>query len=248
MKSKGILAMALVGVLSVSAIAPSALAATSGAVNKEETTAQETVERHGKREKHEKAVEPENAIGKDSAKAAALADAGLTAEQTGKVKSHVSQLDDGTVIYKVSFTYDGQKYSYQIDAMTGKVLDKSAEDVTDSTSTKSHAHGKHGDESKIAEPENAIGKDSAKAAALADAGLTAEQTGKVKSRVSQLDDGTVIYKVSFTFDGQKYSYQIDAMTGKVLDKNTEDATETTAREFVGNRRRAKQANITAAAV
>ena len=131
MKSKGILAMALVGVLSVSAIAPSALAATSGAVNKEETTAQEMVERHGKREKHEKAVEPENAIGKDAAKAAALADAGLTAEQTGKVKSHVSQLDDGTVVYKVSFTYDGQKYSYQIDAMTGKVLDKSTTDATE---------------------------------------------------------------------------------------------------------------------
>ena len=246
MKSKGILAMALVGVLSVSAIAPSALAATSSVVNKEETSAQETVERHGKREKHEKVAEPENSIGKDAAKTAALADAGLTVEQAGKVKSRVSQMDDGTVVYKVSFTYEGQKYSYRIDAMTGKVLDKSTEDVTDSTSTKSH--GKHGDESKIAEPENAIGKDSAKAAALADAGLTAEQTGKVKSRVSQLDDGTVIYKVSFTFDGQKYSYQIDAMTGKVLDKSTEDATETTAREFVGNRRRAKQANITAAAV
>ena len=68
MKSKGILAMALVGVLSVSAIAPSALAATSSVVNKEETSAQETVERHGKREKHEKVAEPENSIGKDAAK------------------------------------------------------------------------------------------------------------------------------------------------------------------------------------
>ena len=231
MKSKGILAMALVGVLSVSAIAPSALAATSGVINKEETSAQETVERHGRREKHEKLAEP-----------------GLTVEQAGKVKSRVSQMDDGTVVYKVSFTYDGQKYSYQIDAMTGKVLDKSTEDVTDSTSTKSHARGKHSAESKIAEPENSIGKDAAKAAALADAGLTAEQTGKVKSRVSQMDDGTVIYKVSFTYDGQKYSYQIDAMTGKVLDKSTEDATEFASRELAGNHRRAKQANMTAAAV
>ena len=109
MKSKGILAMALVGVLSVSAIAPSALAATSSVVNKEETSAQETVERHGKREKHEKVAEPENSIGKDAAKTAALADAGLTVEQAGKVKSRVSQMDDGTVVYKVSFTYDGQK-------------------------------------------------------------------------------------------------------------------------------------------
>ena len=66
--------------------------------------------------------------------------------------------------------------------------------------------------------------------ALSDAKVTAEQAGKVRARVSQMDDGTVIYKVKFTFDGQKYSYKINAVTGEVIDKSTETATEDTASE------------------
>ena len=81
---------------------------------------------------------------------------------------------------------------------------------------------------KVAEPENAIGKDAAKEKALADAGLTSDQTGKVRSRVSKLEDGTVIYKVRFTYDGQKYSYRIDAVTGEILEKSNEAATENVA--------------------
>lgn len=77
---------------------------------------------------------------------------------------------------------------------------------------------------KVSEPENAIGKASAKEKALADAGLTIEQVGKAKSRVSTLDDGTIIYKVRFTYDGQKYSYKINALTGEIVDKTTEAAT------------------------
>ena len=77
---------------------------------------------------------------------------------------------------------------------------------------------------KVAEPENAIGKASAKEKALADAGLTLEQVGKVRSRVSTLEDGTIVYKVRFTYDGQKYSYKINALTGELVDKKTEEAT------------------------
>jgi len=97
-----------------------------------------------KREKKQEVEEPENAIGKDAAKAKALEDAGVTAEQTGKVRSHVSQLDDGTVIYKVRFTCDGKRYSYQINATTGAVIDKSTEAVTEDTAKRSGKHGRHG--------------------------------------------------------------------------------------------------------
>ena len=81
---------------------------------------------------------------------------------------------------------------------------------------------------KVAEPENAIGKASAKEKALADAGLTLEQVGKVRSRVSTLEDGTIVYKVRFTYDGQKYSYKINALTGELVDKTTEAATNKSA--------------------
>ena len=73
--------------------------------------------------------------------------------------------------------------------------------------------------------------------ALSDAKVTAEQAGKVRARVSQMDDGTVIYKVKFTFDGQKYSYKINAVTGEVIDKSTETATEDTASKTAGQEKK-----------
>ena len=228
MKNKRIMALALVSTLTVSALIPSALAATSQDSG-EETTVQETARggRYGKHGEKSSVAEPENAIGKDAAKEKALTDAGVTAEQAGKVKARVSQTDDGTVIYKVRFNYDGQRYSYQIDAITGAILDKSSEAATESTGRQG---SKHGEKSSVAEPENAIGKDAAKEKTLVDAGVTAEQAGKVKARVSQTDDGTVIYKVRFTYDGQRYSYQINAITGEILDKSSEAAMERADRQ------------------
>ncbi len=78
---------------------------------------------------------------------------------------------------------------------------------------------------RIDEPENAIGKEASVEKALADAGVTAEQAGKVRSRVSQLDDGTIVYKVKFTCDGLKYSCLINAVSGEVVEKSSEAATE-----------------------
>lgn len=101
-------------------------------------------EKNGKRTKKEEVAEPENAIGKDAAKQKALDDAKVTADQAGKVRSRVSKLDDGTVIYKVRFSYNGMRYSYQIDATTGKVIDKSSKAVTEDEANRSGEHGKHG--------------------------------------------------------------------------------------------------------
>ena len=140
-------------VLSLSALAPAALAATDTETAGSEMTVEETQKerRRGRHGKGDKVAEPENAIGKDAAKSKALADAGVTAEQAGEVKSRVSQLDDGTVVYKVRFTYDGQRYFYQINALTGEVTDKSAEAVTEEESTAHHRRGRRGKGDKAAE-------------------------------------------------------------------------------------------------
>ena len=89
--------------------------------------------------------------------------------------------------------------------------------------------GSHAGHEEAAEPENAIGRDAAKEAALADAGLTAEQVEKLRARVSDRE-GTVVYKVSFRYEGQKYSYKIDPLTGTVLDRTVSEAGENHRRE------------------
>ena len=123
-----------------------------------------------------------------------------------------------------------------------KKSEKKSEKKAGTTSKNDKNAKKKETRQKTAEPENAIGKEAAKEKALTDAGVTAEQAGKVKSRISQLDDGTVIYKVSFIFDGQKYSYQINAVSGEVVEKSTEDAVEDTTSQSAGQNSNAEEAN------
>ena len=105
-------------------------------------------------------------------------------------------------------------------------------DDTDSQTTETKKHSKEKREKKndVAEPENAIGKDVAKEKALSDASLTSDQIKKIRSRVTTLEDGTVIYKVSFVYDSQKYSYQIDALTGSIINKSSEEYTKNTSKD------------------
>ena len=233
MKHRRLLALLLAAVLAVTALGASALAAEEEK-DTSKPAVEESAEKPARGEKpggKEKVAEPEGAVGKEAAKAQALSDAGLTADQAGKVRSRVTKTEDGTVIYKVSFTFDGRKYSYKVDALTGKILGKEQKEAEEKADAKKGGHGKKsGGKEKVAEPEGAVGKDAAKAAALADAGITADQTGKVRSRVAKTEDGTVIYKVSFRYEGQKYSYKVDALTGKILDKTVKEITEKSAGE------------------
>ena len=170
MKNKKKMALALITVLSLTAMTVSVFADTPAINSNPETSVQETQNgqqhdinkkttndtdsktgdntnqsrQHGRHQgKHDKeqVAEPENAIGKDSAKAKALEDAGVTDEQVNKVRSHLSQLDDGTVIYRVHFIYIDQRYSYQINAISGEIVDKHTDTAKDGKMETSRKHG-----------------------------------------------------------------------------------------------------------
>ncbi len=67
-----------------------------------------------------------------------------------------------------------------------------------------------------------ISSDEAKTLALADAGIpanTVERTTSTLSRQNDLD----YYEVNFTVDGMEYQYDIDAMTGTVIESRTSAA-------------------------
>ena len=80
------------------------------------------------------------------------------------------------------------------DALKEQSRKESTEAGDGKTSKPSHGRKK---KEQVAEPDGAIGKDRAKEIALADAGFTAEQTGKVRARVTE-QDGTV----SFLYNGE----------------------------------------------
>lgn len=63
-------------------------------------------------------------IGKDKAKSIALSDASLSAS---KVKGLEVEFDKEENKYEVDFKYNGKEYSYDINATTGKIIDKEVE-------------------------------------------------------------------------------------------------------------------------
>ena len=138
MKLKKILSLALGVVMTLSVIAVMSVsvfaadnsdAAENQRVTDEQTIAEDVAGKHrgkgGERGGKEKTAEPENALGKQEAKDAAVADADVTVDESVKIKVKLTTLEDGTVVYKVSFTSDGVYRSYKIDVLTGEILDRS---------------------------------------------------------------------------------------------------------------------------
>ena len=140
-----------------------------------------------------------------------------TASEKREKKSADKTSEDGTVKEKKA------KKSADSASEDGTVTEKKAKKSSDSASETEFSQKKHGKKaSKTAEPEGVIGKDAAKEAALADAGIEAE--GHVRGRYTE-KDGTGIYKVTFKTGGQRYKYRIDAMTGEILEKSVTEITE-----------------------
>lgn len=142
MKANRILALALAAVTCVSVFTVSAVAASAAEAAQEATEEAAQTEKRKSHGKKEKVAEPENAVGKDAAKEAALKDAGVTAEEAGRIRSRVSETEDGTVVYKVRFSSDGAYYSYRIDALTGEVIEKTVQTAEEHAAAKENARSK----------------------------------------------------------------------------------------------------------
>ena len=152
----------------------------------------------------------------DSAPQAGIEEEEANAEKETK-KSADSTAKDSTVKEKKA------KKSADSASEDGTVTEKKAKKSSDNASETGTAKKKPGKKgSKTAEPEGVIGKDAAKEAALADAGIEAE--GHVRGRYTE-KDGTGIYKVTFKSGGQRYKYRIDAMTGEILEKSVTEISE-----------------------
>lgn len=150
-------------------------------------------------------------IGKEAAKAAALAHAGVDAET---IRDYDCELDtdDGAATYEIDFEANGYEYEYEIDATSGTVLRSNKEPMDDDDD----------DDTPVVAP-TYIGKEAAKAAALAHAGVDAEAIRDYGCELDT-DDGTAVYEIEFTAAGIDYEYEIDAVTGSVLrcDRETDD--------------------------
>lgn len=141
-------------------------------------------------------------ISKEQVKTIALQKAGVPASAVTGLQVELDQ-DDSSAKYEITFHADGKKYEMEIDAISGSVLECSAEGGG-STSAGSK---------QLTETE-------AKAAAFRHAGVKESAVSGLKV---ELDRGTLTtkYELEFWAGGSEYDYEIDAYTGKVLEYSVE---------------------------
>ncbi len=171
-------------------------------------------------------------IGAEQAKQLAINAAGLT---TDTVSSLTADLDshNGTDYYQVEFASEEGNYQYDIDALTGIIIDSRTPEpakapepdsaLSDSGSAPTDSGSSPPDSAGTSQSEK-ISDEQAKSIALAHAGLTADQVTFAKSRL-EIEDGLEVYDIEFyTADHTEYDYDIDAYSGEVLkyDYDAED--------------------------
>ena len=158
-------------------------------------------------------------IGIDAAKTIALEAAGVS-ESAAVFSTAGLDRQNGTDYYAVDFTANGQTYAYDIDAVTGVIIDSSEDQSQPAQATDGGASAdganSSGTSSQSTGGSAAITEDQAREIALADAGLTAEEVTFLKTQLDR-DDGRLVYDVEFyTADYTEYDYEIDAADGTVL--------------------------------
>lgn len=157
----------------------------SGQTNKESTGSQD------------KAKES-SFLSEEEAKAAALADAGVEEKDTSNLRIRL-KTEDGQQEYDIEFYVGSTDYDYDIDAASGAILSKEAE------------QDKHHDTGSQGNP--AVSLEEAKTTALDR--VEGSSDSEIRIHLEE-DDGKLIYEGSIWHENVEYEFHIDGQTGEVV--------------------------------
>lgn len=164
-----------------------------------------------------------NYIGVEKAKSIALKDAGVSGATFVKAKL---ETEDGVKVYDVEFYKANVEYDYEIDAITGKILEKDLDienfsipkkkATTNKQTTKATTKSKVKTSTKKSAKD--IGVEKAKSIALKDAGVSNVKFTKAKV---DYENGIKVYDIEFRKGNKEYDYEIEAATGKIRERNVD---------------------------
>ncbi len=174
-------------------------------------------------------------IGKDAALGIALteveADSG--APITGNIFDQEIELDleDGVMVYEVSFDYNTFEYEIDINAITGEAVKfekdlLNDEDIDDNNDDDNEDDDDDDDTSSVAV--EVITSEEALQIAVAEVekDLGIQVTGELIDQTVEFDedDNKNIYEISFEYDNYEFDIDVDAVTGEVVkfDKDLND--------------------------
>ena len=156
-----------------------------------------------------------NYIGVEKAKSIALKDAGVSGATFVKAKL---ETEDGVKVYDVEFYKANVEYDYEIDAITGKILEKDLDIENFSIPKKKATTTKSKVKTSTKKAAKDIGVEKAKSIALKDAGVS-----NVKFTKAKVDygNGIKVYDIEFRKGNKEYDYEIEAATGKIRERNVD---------------------------
>lgn len=160
----------------------------------------------------------------DEAKQIALSSVGVSAEKATFTKA---VFDEG--VYEIDFYTASNEYDFEVSADSGAIIERevSARDlalgVNDSQSAAEPSVNNAAETQPSSEvpvqnntDDDVIGVDAAKQIALDNAGVSSASFTKA---YLDYDDGIRVYDIEFNTDNKEYDYEIDAHTGKILDRD-----------------------------
>ena len=148
-------------------------------------------------------------IGEEKALSLALADAGVKAEDALVLKTALDW-DDDKAVYEVEFCAAETEYDYDLDALTGAVIEKDL-DLPD-------YDWAHRDDYRMEHKAPAVkpaGEKITEAKAKKLALAKAPNATVVKCELDE-DDGRFLYELELKDQGREYDCEIDAQTGEIL--------------------------------
>jgi uncharacterized membrane protein YkoI len=141
-------------------------------------------------------------IEETEAKSIAFQHAGLSEEETSFVS--VKQYEKrGMRLYDITFTGGGVKYNYEIDAISGEILEYERRSA--GKAAQGHNDGNQG----------YIGFEKAKSIALAHANVSESEIRKYEAEMDR-HRGRAVYEIEFDHSWTEYEYEIDAETGEIV--------------------------------
>lgn len=149
-------------------------------------------------------------ISLEEAKTIALKNAGVAKKDASFTSAH-KDYDDGITYYDIEFRTSSYEYEYEID-LNGKILSVDKDPLK--TKNKKTTTAKESKSGKY------IGVDSAKKIALKSSGHSAGDVVFTKAKLEK-DDGIYVYEIEFKTSTTEYEYEINATTGKIIEKSAE---------------------------
>ena len=145
----------------------------------------------------------------ETAKAAALEAAGVTAEEASFLSAELDRRN-GIEYYDIDFSAGGKEYDYDIDALTGTVIGSELPETTEKAAKVSPSA-----DEKVISKDNGEEISEAEAKEIALAQVPGASESDIREFEVDYDDGRLEYEGSIHYDQMEYEFEIDGYSGAI---------------------------------